>query len=129
MANIQLVAGASVVIAGVTYVAQPDGRGGMTLTDAPSRKALNFDKATGNLKSDDGTVVGRVNFRNKMASDAIPELGASNVSIVVSDTYAKGYDLTIAKVANTNVKEQPKYAGGATIGTRQEWALFLTRQD
>lgn len=129
MADIKLKAGALVVIAGVTYVAQPDGNGGMTLTDSPNRKALNFDKETKNLTDDNGTVVGRVNFRNRMASDAIPELGASNVSIVVSDSYAKGYDLTIAKVENTNVKEKPKYAGGATIGTRQEWALYLTRQD
>lgn len=129
MANIQLVEGASVEIAGVTYKATSDGKGGMTLVEAPARKALNFDKATSNLTDDNGVVVGRINFRNKMTSDAIPELGASNVSVVVSDSYAEGYDLTVVKVANTNVKEKPKYAGGATIGTRKEWALFLTKQD
>jgi len=128
MSNIVLTDGGLVVIAGVTYVAKANGQGGFNL-DESTRKPLNFNKETGNLQDDAGNVVGRINFRSKMTSDAIPELGSSNVTVVVSDAYAEGYDLTVANVANTNKKASPAWAEGATIGTRQEWALFLTKKE
>ena len=125
MSTIKLVAGTIVAIAGQDFLVAQDGQ---SLSPAPVRKPLNYDKSTGNLSDDDGTVVGRVNFRSKMTSDAIPELGSQNVTVVVSDEYATGYELTVANVANTNSKANPKWAGGASIGTRQEWALFLVRK-
>ena len=130
MSTINLTNGGLVNIDGVEYVAQSNGKGGMDLVPRPSRKPLNLDKDSGNLTDDNGTVVGRVNFRSKMTSDAIPELGTANVSIVIADAYASGYKLSVAKVANTNKKEKPEWAGGATIGAgRHEYALFLTRDD
>ena len=125
MSTIKLVAGTIVAIAGQDFLVAQDGQ---SLSPAPARKPLNYDKSTGNLSDDDGTVVGRVNFRSKMTSDAIPELGSQNVTVVVSDEYATGYELAVANVANTNSKVNPKWAGGASIGTRQEWALFLVRK-
>ena len=125
MSTIKLVAGTIVAIAGQDFLVAQDGQ---SLSPAPVRKPLNYDKSTGNLSDDDGTVVGRVNFRSKMTSNAIPELGSQNVTVVVSDEYATGYELAIANVANTNSKANPKWAGGASIGTRQEWALFLVRK-
>ena len=125
MSTIKLVAGTVVAIAGQDFLVAQDGQ---SLSPAPARKPLNYDKATGNLSDDDGTVVGRVNFRSKMTSNAIPELGSQNVTIVISDEYATGYELAVANVANTNSKTNPKWAGGASIGTRQEYALFLVRK-
>ena len=125
MSTIKLVAGTVLSIAGQDFLVAQDGQ---SLSPAPARKPLNYDKATGNLSDDDGTVVGRVNFRSKMTSNAIPELGSQNVTVVISDEYATGYELTVANVANTNSKTNPKWAGGASIGTRQEYALFLVRK-
>ena len=125
MSTIKLVAGTIVAIAGQDFLVAQDGQ---SLSPVPARKPLNYDKSTGNLSDDDGTVVGRVNFRSKMTSDAIPELGSQNVTVVVSDEYATGYELAVANVANTNSKANPKWADGASIGTRQEWALFLVRK-
>ena len=125
MSTIKLVAGTVLSIAGQDFLVAQDGQ---SLSPAPARKPLNYDKATGNLSDDDGTVVGRVNFRSKMTSNAIPELGSQNVTIVISDEYATGYELAVANVANTNSKTNPKWAGGASIGTRQEYALFLVRK-
>lgn len=132
MSTIQISAGDVIAIGNDKFVASTDANGKLVLSahvDAPTRKALNFDKATGNLSDDDGNVVGRMNFRSKMTSDAIPELGNSNVTVVVSDAYANGYDLAVSRVANTNKKQNPDWANGADIGTRQEWALYLTKVD
>lgn len=128
MSNIALTNGGLVVIGGVSYIATANAQGGMDLVES-KRKPLNFDKATGNLQDDAGNVVGRVNFRSKMTSDAIPELGTANVTIVVSDAYAEGHELKVVKVANTNKKDTPDWAGGAQIGTRQEWAFYLERSE
>lgn len=125
MSTIKLVAGTVVAIAGQDFLVAQDGQ---SLSPAPARKPLNYDKATSNLSDDDGTVVGRVNFRSKMTSDAIPELGSQNVTVVISDEYATGYELAVANVANTNSKTNPKWAGGDSIGTRQEYALFLVKK-
>lgn len=128
MANIQLVDGGLVVIAGVTYIATANAQGGFDLNES-KRKPLNYDVETGVLTDDNDVIVGRMNFRSKMTSDAIPELGTNNVTVVVSDAYAEGYDLTVARVSNTNKKANPDWAEGDFIGTRQEWALFLTKKE
>lgn len=127
MSTIELKAGSQVTIDGVAYVLSANGQGGIDFVKS-TRKAINYDSATGNLTDNAGNVVGRMNFRAGMTSDAIPELGESNVSVVISDSYAKGYDLKVVKVANTNKNKKVKWAPGAVIGTRQEWALYLDKQ-
>lgn len=127
MSNLTLNAGSTVTIDGVTYVVSANPQGGVNFTKS-TRKPLNYDAATGNLTDEAGNTVGRVNFRSGMGSAAIPELGEQNVTVVVSDAYAKGYDLKVVKVANTNKNKKPDWAGGAFIGTRQEWALYLDKK-
>lgn len=127
MGTITLKNGGAVNVGGKTYIAQVNKAGGLDLIES-TRKALNYDANTGNLMDDGGKVIGRVNYRGKMDSDAIPELGELNVSVVLADHYAKGYDLKVVKVANTNKNKKPDWAGGDFIGTRQEFALYLDKK-
>lgn len=127
MSTIALKNGGAVVIGGKSYIAKANRAGGFDLVET-TRKALNFDKESGSLLMDDnGNVVGRIDFRGQMASEAMPELGELNATVVIADSYAKGYTLKVVKVANTNTKAQPGWAKGANIGSRQEFALYLDK--